>query len=105
MVQFHVNVVPHVFVHPLNVYVYCAVGEAGVAVTVVLHIVNLSQLVDMLVHQSPVTDSLFTLPYPFGAAFIVTVYVFTSLIKWAVYVAQVVTGTIVGVHVWSHVYV
>ena len=75
------------------------VADAGLAVTVVLHIVNTFEFVDILVHQSPVTDNLFTLPYPFGAAFIVTVYVFTVLSKLAVYVAQVVTGTIVGFHV------
>ena len=44
IVQFHVNFVqllPHVFVHPLNVYVYCVVVAAGVAVTSVPQIVTL----------------------------------------------------------------
>ena len=44
IVQSHVNFVPllpHVFVHPLNVYVYCVVAAAGVAVTSVPQIVTL----------------------------------------------------------------
>ena len=40
IVQSSVNVVPHVFTQPLNVYVYSVVADAGVAVTVVHHIVN-----------------------------------------------------------------
>ncbi len=44
IVQSHVNFVPllpHVFVHPLNVYVYCVVAGVGVAVTSVPPIVTL----------------------------------------------------------------
>ncbi|MBO7094653.1 hypothetical protein J6V86_00150 [bacterium] len=47
IVQSPVNVLPHVLFHPLNVYVYCCVAAAGVAVTVVFQIVNVFELVEI----------------------------------------------------------
>ena len=40
IVQFHVNSAPQLFVHPENVYVYCASFVVGVAVTVTHEIVS-----------------------------------------------------------------
>ena len=45
IVQFHVRLFPHVFVQPLNVYVYCASADVGVAVTVVHPIVTVLLLI------------------------------------------------------------
>lgn len=73
MLQFAVNVFPHVLVRSLNAYVYCAVCTLGVAVTVVLPIVRVVHHVEIDVQYSAVTDPLVTVPYPLGVAFIVTV--------------------------------
>ena len=97
IVQSWVSLFQHVFVQFSNLYVNSAVFAVGVGIIVLSQIIIvLFEPVEIDVHQSAVTQVIFTDQYQGLFTVIVAWYWFIELVNCAVYVAPVVAATGVG---------
>ena len=105
IVQSSVKLFQHVFVQFSNLYVNSAVFAVGVGTIVSPQItIVLFEPVEIDVHQSAVTQVIFTDPYQELFTEIVAWYWFTKLVNCAVYSWSPCTAEIVGLHL-ENVYV